>query len=821
MQDLRDQQLKYEEDTDNQAAAERLEQLRVAANDGDVNLPRAQRYIARAYTEVKRSLDDTLAVKTRGVGGKFKGWLRKIPTDVAAVLALKECIACVVAGNRDNKPVTIQVLALKLGKLLELETRIRDAEAVNPLYMKRIHEQVKENATTSQSHLRKLYATAYHRVMHDDGEDTTLSQSDMLQLGKFGVQACLEAGVIEVRHGRDSSGLRIVSYDLAPDVAEFLADYTNADVQLVMNKSTGAMMCPPDPWTNLKDGGYLSPRRKIAQPLMSMSGIRKSERARLRKEFTAEKMPMVFEAVNYMQSIPFAVHRPTLDAIMRLWHTGGGVLGVPKKAGPTKPPFPFAPEWAKADATEAELEVFQQWKRDTTAYYGVVKTWRSKVREISGFMRTVAEKTGPMWFPMFMDKRGRLYYRGTPNPQGSDISKATLHYAEKKPLGKRGVYWLKVHIANCAGFDKLKFDDRARWTDEHWEAISRALASPEDFPEVWGDDAPWCMYSAAWELQQAILSGNPEAYETGLIVHMDATCSGLQHFSAILRDPVGGQYVNLIGDEQATQKQDIYARVALNAMRVIEQDTHDSDPEKAAIALWWYKTGISRALSKKPVMTYVYGATLRGTIEFVEDHVRNNMAQKFPEGIRPYDMCSYAAKKLFQGIAATVPAAEAAMQWLRNVARQMPKGQRMEWTSPTGFKVQHDYMDYDEVRVKLRSCGVEYVVVREYNDDTKSMPMQNAIAPNFVHALDAAHIVFTGLNMKRRGLSIVGIHDSYGTHPCDVSDMHTAIRESFVDLYMNRNVLAEFLWEVEGVGEVPMRGTLDLTKVLDSEFFFC
>jgi DNA-directed RNA polymerase len=99
--------------------------------------------------------------------------------------------------------------------------------------------------------------------------------------------------------------------------------------------------------------------------------------------------------------------------------------------------------------------------------------------------------------------------------------------------------------------------------------------------------------------------------------------------------------------------------------------------------------------------------------------------------------------------------------------------------------------------------------------------MQNDFAPNFVHALDASHLVFTALGMKAQDLHIAGIHDSFGTHACDVASMHSVIRDEFVHLYQGRNVLSEFLWEVNGVGEVPMRGTLDLDSVRDSEFFFC
>lgn len=818
--DLRDQQEQYEIESDTAAAAERLEELKASAAAGDINLPRAQRFIARAYALVKQSLDDAIAVKTRGVGGKFKGWLRKVPTDVAAVLALRECISQCANASHRNKPVTVQVLAGSIGRLYELEVRIREAEAINPMYMQKIHEQVKENASTDKRHLRNLYNVAYKRVTK--GEiDSTLSEVEVMQLGKFGVQAVMDAGLLNLVKAFGSNGLKMYSYELTEDVFEFLRDYSDDDVQGVLNKDAGAMMCPPDDWTNLSDGGYISTRRKAAQPAMSLRSIRKSERKRLRTAFTQEQMPLVFDAMNYMQAVPFALHGPTLRAIQRVWQAGGNVLGVPCKAGPQKPKNPLGEGWVKADATEAELALFTRWKRDAVAYYEAVREWRGKVREIAGFIRVASKIEGNIWFPMFFDKRGRWYYRGAPNPQGSDLSKGTLHFGKKKPLGKRGVYWLKVHIANCFGFDKVRFDARAKWTEDNWGSISRALAEPENHPDVWGTDAPWCMYSAAYELHQALQSGRPEAYETGVPVHMDATCSGLQHFSAILRDPVGGGYTNLYDGDGVGPKQDIYGKVGLNALQAIQMDTEDSDAAKAKIALWWLDVGIPRGMAKTPVMTYVYGATLQGTVSFVQGYVEGEMGLHWPEGVRPYDYAAYAAKKLIGGIAATVPAADHAMRWLRAIAKQQPRGKRMEWRSPTGFLVQHDYQDYDEVSVKLRSCGVVEAIVREYNEDTKPLPMQNAVSPNFVHALDASHLTLTALDMQKRGLDIVGIHDSFGTQPCDVDSLHTAVRESFVSMYRADNVLSNFLWDVDGIGEVPMRGTLDLQEVLNSEFFFC
>jgi DNA-directed RNA polymerase len=410
------------------------------------------------------------------------------------------------------------------------------------------------------------------------------------------------------------------------------------------------------------------------------------------------------------------------------------------------------------------------------------------------------------------------------------LAKAVLHFHTKKPLGARGLFWLKVHIANSAGFDKERFVDRARWTDQNWDRICLTLDRPEDFPETWGKDAPWCMFSAAWELREAYRTKSPETYCTGIPIHMDATCSGLQHFSALLRDPIGGAYVNLTDDQQCGPKQDIYGAVASVALRMMQRDLESDDHELKRVAEWCIDVGIPRDLAKKPVMTYVYGATLGGTADHVEFKLEKEIlpaaGKAFPEWEDAkrdpsLEISRYIAKKLFAGIAVTVPAAAAAMQWLKDIARQQPSGKRMTWTTPNGFQVQHDYQDYSDNRVKLNSCGVYLTWVREWKDGTKAHQMANAISPNFVHALDGTHLSMVANAMQADGLDMVAIHDSFGTHPCDVDAMHQHIRQQFVKLYSGSNLLTEFLWHVEGVGEAPARGSLDLTRVLDSEFMFC
>ncbi len=816
-----DEQLQYELKSDAEASAERLKSLRKAASEGDMSLPKVQRVMLAAFEEVKLSIEAVQASKARGVGGKIRGWIKALPSDLVAMISIRMVVRSCLTVRAKDKPVTIQLLTNLIGSAIELEVRIKEAERVNPMYMEKMHSQVRERGTTDMDHLRQVYMFAYNQVLQE-GAESRLGSSERHQIGKFGVQACIDAGMLQVKHGWASKG-QMVSYELSPEVWEYLMTYDESDVQFFTDPASGAMLCPPAPWTTLNDGGYMSPRRKMTMPLMPLHRIRRDERKRLRKEFTAEKMPQVFECANYLQGIGLQIHRPTLDAIRRVWTAGGGVMGVPGKTGPKRPDCPFPATWSKADAPEHEVEQFMIWKRSVVRYHEAMNNWRGRVRELSGFIKHTANtpEGATLWFPVFMDTRNRWYYRGSPNPQGSDLSKAVLHLSTKKPLGKRGLFWLKVAIANHFGYDKERFAERAAWVDQNWSFIEQALDDPENHAEVFGTDAPWCLFTTAWELREALRSGNPEAYCTGVPIHMDATCSGIQHFSALLRDPVGGRFVNIYDESFVGPKQDIYGEVATVAQRAAQADLESTDEVVVACATWWLRRGpIERELAKKPVMTYVYGATLRGTATFILDYLEE-AGTEFPDYVGRFELAVYMARKLFQGIGATVPSSEYAMQWLRNAARTVPKGKRMEWRSPVGFLVQHDYIEYLEDRLELRSCGVRTMTYREETDRTVPTSMQNAIAPNFVHNLDATHLTLTALDLKAKGLQMLAIHDSFGTHPCDVDEMHKSIRERFMWLYSNPSILADFMMDCDIVGSAPVRGDLDLSRVKSSEFFFC
>jgi DNA-directed RNA polymerase len=71
------------------------------------------------------------------------------------------------------------------------------------------------------------------------------------------------------------------------------------------------------------------------------------------------------------------------------------------------------------------------------------------------------------------------------------------------------------------------------------------------------------------ELAAAVRSPNPDEFMTGLPVHQDGTCNGMQHYAALGGDTRGARAVNLdAGDKPA----DVYTGVADLVNEIINRD---------------------------------------------------------------------------------------------------------------------------------------------------------------------------------------------------------------------------------------------------------
>jgi DNA-directed RNA polymerase, mitochondrial len=166
-----------------------------------------------------------------------------------------------------------------------------------------------------------------------------------------------------------------------------------------------------------------------------------------------------------------------------------------------------------------------------------------------------------------------------------DHIRGLFKFAQEYPIGERGIWWLKVAIANCYDEDKLirrlPFEERVAWTERNLDNI-RAIAANPWAGLVWREDGksysvigrrsistvqhPWLSKAAdpirfvahAIELAAALAFERPDDFKTSLPIALDASNSGAQHYSMLARDRKGAELTNLLANNA---RQDLYEEV--------------------------------------------------------------------------------------------------------------------------------------------------------------------------------------------------------------------------------------------------------------------
>jgi len=423
------------------------------------------------------------------------------------------------------------------------------------------------------------------------------------------------------------------------------------------------------------------------------------------------------------------------------------------------------------------------------------------------------EKEKAFYFPHTLDFRGRMYANTAfLNPQGEDSARGLLEFSVGKPLGTSGLPWLQVHLANCYGFDKVSLEDRVEWAKLHEWAILEVGKEP--LVNKW-----WMEADKPWQFLRACIEYMKIKRDPGFVSHLpvtvDGSCNGLQHFSAMLRDELGGKAVNLTATDSP---QDIYEIVK---EKVVEKINKDPDALVSPL-------DINRALVKRPVMTTPYGATIYGMREQLHEELTKQLDKgiifitiKDDQDLWVY--CKYLAKIIYESIGEVVVSSREGMKWLQDCAKVLSRENRpIYWTLPTGFIVKQKYLKSTVKHIKTIINGKLASLFSAYGDSDKldKHKQTNGIAPNFVHSLDACHLMKTVNTSYTDIQSFSVVHDSFGTHACDMELLSENLRLTFIEIY-KEDVLQKFAdAQTITLPKIPKYGKLNINEVKDAEFFF-
>lgn len=611
----------------------------------------------------------------------------------------------------------------------------------------------------------------------------------------------------------------------------------NTDYALLHAYKTCPTIVPPKDWTSIDVGGYYG---ELAVFNSAVRLYRFQDGGyyydKYLKKLKSADLSKPFKALNSIQSTPWKIDKAVLEVAHEIVKMGGDRAGLPSTE-----PYQGLPPLQNPTPEELKAhkhKMFLQYKKESSRKGKMIRVL-ANIKTADRF-----KDYDRIYFPCNMDFRGRIYPIPSFSFQGDDLNKGLIQFADApKVTDPSSERWFLIAGAEFAGIDKVSFTDEIKWVKDNERNILDTAADPIAMLDWWGNlDCPFEFLQFCFEYKKMIdyksIHGSIVGWSTGVPIAFDGTCSGLQHFSAILRDPVGAEAVNLKPSEKP---QDIYGRVAQVVNQVLKHDseqgtadTWDEDKNRQklgtkTLAQLWLNFGVNRKVTKRSVMTLAYGSKEYG---FKEQVYVDTIEPHLDEGVFTEDnakpAAAYMAKLIWDAVGKVVVKAVEGMEWLQKVTRMVCKnGNVVQWTTPMGLIIHQPYLETKNKVYRLRFAQTQKRIYVPYTlGDVKKKKQENSISPNFIHSMDASHLQFTVCTAKDQGINhFAMIHDSYGTTLEDAEKMFKTVRECFVKLYTTHDVLKEFAEEVQHLTEkelpeLPSKGSFDIHEVLSSLYAF-
>lgn len=751
-------------------------------------------------------------------------WCEKVGVEVAAYITVRTILDDIATPLASPK---LNAMSFAISRTILDELRYRRFRAEVPgLFEYRMAGFTTSNYAHKKRSLdaTMLWAKVHTGDLEPSDADRLKTGSKLIDIfivttGMVEIKTVMESGK-RVKRGRPTTSLRVVP---TKETIEWLKK-RNERLEL-LHPICLPMVTPPLEWGPGQRGGYRF-------GLRGRYPLARQTQGKHRSLLDKADMPVLYAALNTIQGTAWRINDRVYDLI-RYAADQQRIPGCADEPLPAKPPG------------IDDKEIRRQWRRRAAA----VKDRNHKAllqRLLIARTLSVAQDllaVPAIYFPYNLDFRGRIYpIPNYLNPQGDDLQKSLLLFSTPKPLGPDGHRWLALHGANTLDetpeglkMSTLTIEERIRWVESHSDQILDLYHNPLSHPWWPTLENPFQFYAFAAEWAGYLKYG--KAYQCSLPVSQDGTCNGIQHFSALFRDPVGGRAVNLIPTDSPN---DLYQLVCNDALARLERDAAFTD----FAALWLSSGLVTRKLTKRPAMTFGYGSRRFGfTTQFLDycrKHENYTTIRKHFEieeqgslGVKNGlpKACQYLADVIWECLSGRVVAAFEGMEWLRKcVTAVCAEAQSVEWTVPgTGLRVRQEYYEDEKQQVKTIIAGVlRQPCYYTPTSEIRNSKQVNAISPNFIHSLDAAVLVDTVNLASSYGVTdFAFVHDSYATLPADAGKLARATREAFVNYYETHDPIdslyREFLANVEDQAAIPRppeRGALDLSGVLDSLYFF-
>jgi DNA-directed RNA polymerase len=795
----------------------------------------------------KEVLSDPEESKSKDEIASYGVWLERCkPEKLAAITVARATQAAIRGKNNDNSAYKISALSIALGTDIEDDLNA-ESQTRRDAFLRKQRKQTRMDLVDKLSkETRDAPSKPLPQETISPFGKADIPLAARTRLGALCLELLLQSATLTVTANDPRTGDRVtrsmaafhhtVGFHHGKKLG-YLVPHHELNAKLRTDSVHGIqtvrlpMVVEPKPWSSFEDGGYYTIPQKVvrqkagdnAQKVYAQSAIENGD------------MSKVMAGLDVLGRVPWQINSPVFDVMARAWNSGetiGALVGedaVTNYERPKEPP---------ADATLQERAKWGKALKEYENHIGGLHSQRCFLNfQLETARAYLNEKK--MFFPHSVDFRGRAYpIPPILNHIGSDVSRGLLKFAHGKELGTVGLQWLKIHLANLYGYDKASLREREQFTMDNLDEIYDSATNPLEGRRWWVKaEDPWQCLACCMELKNAFDSPDPTRFLSQLPVHQDGTCNGLQHYAALGGDYAGARQVNL---EPSDRPQDIYTGVAELVKEMVAKDAAQGLPTASFI-----DGHITRKVVKRTVMTNVYGVTFMGAKQQVQDELRN----LFPH-FKPTDKVAslgsvalYVAYKIFDALGKIFNGAQEIQYWLGEcgdrittsiTAEQVkrikerfegqdpskalydekfvaPKkvsttqlnkfNKSMEnfqtsiiWTTPLKMPIVQPYRKEGVQKIKTKIQDIT-VSKRSSQDEVDKRKQLQAFPPNFIHSLDASHMLLSALKASEMGLDFAAVHDSFWTHASDIPNLNVILRDAFVRMHTDdivNRLAAEF-----------------------------
>ncbi|PSS16678.1 hypothetical protein M430DRAFT_51026 [Amorphotheca resinae ATCC 22711] len=762
-------------------------------------------------------------------------FLRTLPTDKLAAVTILSCMTTISALGVD-KGMTLSNAIMAISKHVEDESIFEAMQNENKLKAHFGTSKTGDKGRMSAAQLKKALrfrssgsTGSVHRSIPnpDDGIAESLRERSWpgtikAKVGAFLMSALIETAKVPVTlehpetkevitqlqpafsHSHQYKMGKKVGVIVANDV--LVKQLKREPVHSLLAKHL-PMLVAPDPWTRFNKGGFISHPAKMMRIKLGDKDQRHYAEAAIDKG----DMTQTFKGLDVLGKTSWRINQPVFDVMLEAWNSGEAIANI----APESPKLDIPPE---PEASQDPLER-RRWIRAVKLAENAKAGMHSQ-RCFQNFQLEIARalRNHEFYFPHNVDFRGRAYpIPPYLNHMGADHCRGLLKFGRGKELGESGLKWLKIHLSNVFGYDKASLTDREAFATENMANIQDSASNPLGGGRWWlKAEDPWQCLAACIELKNALESPDPTKFVSHLPVHQDGTCNGLQHYAALGGDLWGAQQVNL---EPGDKPADVYSAVADLVKESIKADKEKGNPSAQIL-----DGRITRKIVKQTVMTNVYGVTYVGA----KAQVRKQLVAAYndlpnTEMMNAGTLASYIATKIFTALSTMFRGAHDIQYWLGECASRISqcltpeqmdrleaeyptrvlakKGGKANkespqlfsedpgqfkssviWTTPLHMPVVQPYRVHKSKIVQTNMQLISLSEPHQSNPVSKRKQLQG-FPPNFIHSLDASHMLLSALQCDEKGLSFAAVHDSFWTHAADVDSMNAILRDTFVRIH--------------------------------------